>query len=143
MMKIRTYILVVLISWAASIANAGDYIVPEGVTVLTEEQLMTQVIGNTYMGGKKWVEYYQPSTGGQREGRIKGKHRRTGLYGGNWKINGPLMCWEFDDPKLAVYNDCITTALDGDTVNFYTIQGNVHTDIAGTVTLTPGNPNNL
>jgi hypothetical protein len=53
MMKIRTYILVVLISWAASIANAGDYIVPEGVTVLTEEQLMTQVIGNTYMGGKK------------------------------------------------------------------------------------------
>ena len=143
MMNIRTSILVVLISWAVSIANAGDYIVPEGVTVLTEEQLMTQVIGNTYMGGKKWVEYYEPSTEGQREGRIKGKHRRTGIYGGNWKINGSLMCWEFDDPKIAVYNDCFTTALNGDTVTTYTIHGIVHTDAAGTVTLIPGNPDNL
>ena len=143
MMKIQTCILVGLISWTTSIANAGDYIVPEGVTVLTEEQLMTQVIGNTYMGGKIWVEYYEPSTVGKMEGRIKGKQGRTKVYGGNWKINGPLMCWEFDDPKIAVYNDCFTTALNGDTVNFYTIHGIVHTDAAGTVTLIPGNPDNL
>ena len=142
-MKIRTYILVVLISWAASFANAGEYIVPNGVTVLTEEQLMAQVIGNTYMGGKKWVEYFEPSTGGKKEGRIKGNHRRTGHYGGNWKINGSLMCWEFNDPKSAAYNDCFTTALDGNTVNLYTIQGNLHSGLVDAVTLIPGNPNNL
>ena len=142
-MKICTYILVALISWAASNANAGDYIVPKGVTVLTEDQLMNQVIGNTYMGGIKWVEYYEPSTGGKKEGRIKGQHRRTGLYGGKWKIDGSLMCWEYDDPKSSAYNDCFTTALDEDTVIFYTIRGKVHADIAGTVTLIPGNPNSL
>jgi hypothetical protein len=143
MMKILSCILAALFSWAALIANADDYIAPEGVTVLTEEQLMTQVIGNTYLGGKKFVEYFEPPTGGKKEGRIKGKHRRTGLYGGNWKISGSLMCWEYDDPKSAAYNDCFTTALDGDIVNLYTVRGNIHSDIAGTITLAPGNPNNL
>jgi len=143
MMKIRTYILVGLVSWVASVVNAEDFIVPEGVTVLNEKQLMTQIIGNTYMLGKLTVEYFEPPAEGQREGRIKGKHRRRGLYGGNWKINGSLMCWEFDDPKLAVYNDCFTTALDGDIVTSYTIRGHLHTYPAGTVVLVPGNPNNL
>ena len=142
-MQIRTCFLVALFSWSASIANAADYIAPKGVTLLTEEQLMTQVIGSTYMGGTMWEEYYQPSTGGKKEGRIKGKYRRTELYGGDWKISGSLMCWKFDDPKLAVYNDCFTTSLDGDTVTFYTIRGIVHTDPAGTIKLISGNPNSL
>jgi hypothetical protein len=142
-MKIYTLILASLISWAASIANAGDYVTPEGITVLTEKQIMTQIIGNTYMWGIKTVEYFEPSTGGNKEGRIKGKHRRTGLFGGNWKVTGPLMCWEYDDPKWAAYNDCFTTALDGDTVILYTIRGNLHSDIAGTITLVSGNPNDL
>ena len=143
MMKIRNCILVGLILWITSIANAADYTVPKGVTVLTEDQLMTQVIGNTYVGGNYWVEYYEPSSGGKTEGRIKGKQASKRVYGGNWKINGPLMCWEYDDPKMAAYNDCFTTALDGDTVNVYTIHGIVHTDPAGTITLKLGNPDNL
>jgi hypothetical protein len=142
-MNIRTCILVLFISCAASVANAGDYAVPKGVTVLTEEQLMTQIIGNTFAGGTKWVEYYAPSSDGQREGRIRGKHRRTGLYGGKWKIDESLMCWEFDDPKWAAYNDCFTIELKGDIVNAYTIRGILHADIAGEITLIPGNPNDL
>jgi hypothetical protein len=142
-MKICTYILLALISWTTSIANAKDYIVPEGVTVLTEDQLMAKVIGNTFMGGIKWVEYYEPSIGGQKVGRIKGKHRRTGLYGGNWKIKESLMCWEHDDPKWAAYDDCFSIALDGDTVIRYTTRGIEHADIAGKLTLIPGNPNSL
>jgi hypothetical protein len=142
-MNIRTAILVAGVSWIAPTANAGDYIVPEGVTVLTEDQVMTQVIGNTFVGGIKWVEYYAPSNDGQREGRIKGKHRRTGQYGGKWSVDGSLMCWEYDDPKSAAYNDCFTFALNGDTVIFYTIRGIVHADIAGEISMMPGNPNDL
>ena len=142
-MNIRSCILVLFILWTTSVANAGDYVVPEGVTVLTEEQLMTQIIGNTIAGGIKFVEYFAPSSDGQREGRIRAKHRRTGLYGGNWKISESLMCWEYDDPKSAAYNDCFTIELDEDIVNLYTVRGNRHADIAGEFTLIAGNPNDL
>ena len=76
-MNIRSCILVLFILWTTSVANAGDYVVPEGVTVLTEEQLMTQIIGNTIAGGIKFVEYFAPSSDGQREGRIRAKHMKN------------------------------------------------------------------
>jgi len=143
MLRTRICFLAALFSWSVSVATAGDYIVPTGVTVLTEEQLLTQVIGNTYVGGTMWVEYYEPPTGHLKEGRIKGKSRRQGPYGGSWKIKGALMCLEFDKAEWAAYNDCYTTALDGNTVIFYTIHGKVHTDVSGQVTLISGNPNDL
>ncbi len=143
MFKTRICFLAALFSCSVSIATAGDYIVPTGVTVLTEEQLLTQVIGNTYVGGTRWVEYYEPAADELKKGRIKGKHSRYGLYGGDWKIEGALMCWQFDRAEWAVYNDCWTTTLDGNNVIWYTIHGKVHTDTSGQVTLIPGNPNDL
>jgi hypothetical protein len=143
MLRARICFLAALFSWSVSVATAGDYIVPTGVTVLTEEQLLTRVIGNTLVGGTRWVEYYEPATGNLKEGRIKGKSKGIGLYGGSWKIKGALMCWEFDTAKMAVYNDCFTIALDGNTVITYTIHGKVHTDPSGQITLIPGNPNDL
>jgi hypothetical protein len=134
---------VALIVTTTSVTSAEDYVVPTGVTVLTEEQLLNQIIGSTLVGGTRWVEYYEPATGNLKEGRIKGKSKGIGLYGGSWKIKGALMCWEFDTAKMAVYNDCFTTALDGNTVITYTIHGKVHTDPSGRITLIPGNPNDL
>jgi len=143
MLQARICVLVTLLVGAISPATAEDYIVPAGVTVLTEEQLLNQIIGNTLAGGTRWVEYYEPVTGNLNEGRLKGKSKGIGLYGGSWKINGPLMCWEFDTARMSVYNDCFTVALDGNTVITYTIHGKVHTDPSGQITLIPGNPNDL
>ena len=88
MLRARICFLAALFSWSVSVATAGDYIVPEGVTVLTEEQLLTRVIGNTLVGGTRWVEYYEPATGNLKEGRIKGKSKGIGLYGGVGKLKG-------------------------------------------------------
>ena len=143
MFEVRICLLVALIVTTTSATSAEDYVVPTGVTVLTEEQLLNQIIGNTLVGGTRWVEYYEPATGNLKEGRIKGKSKGIGLYGASWKIKGALMCWEFDTAKMSVYNDCFTAALNGNTVITYTIHGKVHTDPTGQITLLPGNPNDL
>ena len=144
MMGIRySFLLLVLVMGTTSTATAADYTVPSGVTVLTEDQLLNQIIGNTFVGGTRWVEYYEPAAGNPKEGRIKGKDRAYGLYGGSWRIKDSLMCWEFDKASWAVYNNCYTIVLDGNKVIQYTIHGKVHTDISGSVSLTSGNPNNL
>jgi len=56
---------------AISPATAEDYVVPTGVTVITEEQLLNQIIGCTLLGGETWVEYFEPAANGLKEGRIK------------------------------------------------------------------------
>ena len=143
MLQVRICVLVTLLVGAISPSTAEDYIVPAGVIVLSEEQLLNQIIGNTLVGGTRWVEYYEPATGNLKEGRIKGKSKVIGLYGASWEIKGALMCWEFDTAKMSIYNDCFTVALDGNTVITYTIHGKVHTDPSGQITLIPGNPNDL
>ncbi len=139
----RIFILIILVVGSTSVATAAEIIVPNGVTLLTEEQLLDRVIGNTFIGGKRWVEYYEPGIDGVKQGKIKGYSRDDGLHGGTWSINGPLMCWEFDVAKYAVYNGCWATAIDGDSVIWYSSNGIIHTDPAGQITLVPGNPNNL
>jgi hypothetical protein len=135
-----------------TIVKAADYIVPSGVTVLTEEQLLTQIVGSTFVGGTRWVHYYQPATDNSKEGRIKGRRKGGNLssdinkwevYGGSWKIKDALYCWEWDKAEWSAYNDCYTIALDGNTVIQYTKHGKVHTDPAGDISLISGNPNNL
>ena len=66
--------MVALIVTTTSVISAEDYILPTGVTVLTEEQLLNQIIGNTLVGGyENWVEYFEPPTGDQKKVRFKGK----------------------------------------------------------------------
>ena len=94
------------------------------MTVLTEEQLLGQLIGNTLVGGyENWVEYFEPPTDDQKKGRFEGKSVASGRYGGSWEVKGHLMCWQFDKPHMVKYNKCFTTALDGDTVTWYLATG--------------------
>jgi len=98
MFVVRIPLFIALVVGTSFIAKAVDYILPTGVTVLTEEQLLTIIIGNTTTGKNsvagKWAEYYEPSRDEGKNGEIRGKARRA--YYGQWKINGSLMCLDFD-----------------------------------------------
>jgi hypothetical protein len=66
MFGFRICLLVSLVVATTSVTSAEDYVVPTGVTVLTEEQLLKQIIGNTLMGGnEQWFNYFLPPSGNQ------------------------------------------------------------------------------
>jgi hypothetical protein len=124
MFQARICVLVALLVGAISPATAEDYVVPTGVTVLTEEQLLNQIIGSTLVNGyEHWVEYYEPPTGDQKKGRFQGKSAKMGRYGGSWEVKGELMCWQYNKPHMVQYNHCYTTVLDGDIVTWYKPNG--------------------
>jgi len=120
MFGFRICLLVALVVGTTSCATVKDYVVPTEVTVLTEEQLLNQIIGNTLESGS-WVEYFEPPTGDQKKGRFKGKSGIAGFYGGSWEVKEDLMCWQYD--KRVGYNQCVTTVLDGDIVTWYQTDG--------------------
>jgi hypothetical protein len=87
MFGVRICLLVALIVTTTSVTSAEDYILPTGVTVLTEEQLLNQIIGNTLVGGyEHWVEYYEPPNGDQKNGKFKGKSATGGSL--RWQLGG-------------------------------------------------------
>jgi len=144
MSEIRNCLLVVLIIGATSVNAAEDYVIPTGVTVLTEEQLLKQIIGNTLMGGNfGWVAYFLPPSGDQKKGRLKGRNSFSGPFSGDWSVNRSLMCWHFDSPVTeAERGACFTTALDGDTVTWYLPTGTPRYSRSGRIKLISGNPEN-
>ena len=142
MLIIRYFALVALIIGITPIATAEDYVVPSGVTVLSEEQLLNKIIGNTLLGGETWVEYFEPAANGLKEGRIKGLQEGT-PYGGKWTINKALMCWQYDKAYMATYDDCYTTALEGNIVTWYKADGTIFYPNPGRPKLISGNPKNL
>ena len=127
MLQTRICVLVALLLGAISPATAEDYVVPTGVTVLTEEQLLKQIIGSTLIGGNgKWVAYFELPTGDEKKGGFKEKATgavTAGIYEGDWTIHGALMCIHYDKMSQVAYNNCYTTALDGDTVTWYLATG--------------------
>ena len=144
MLQARICVLVALLVGAISPATAKDYVVPTGVTVLTEEQLLNQIIGSTLMGGnERWVEYFRLPTGDEKKGRIKGKGGVTGFYEGDWTIDGALMCLHYDKTSLVTYNNCHTTALDGDTVTWYLATGTPWYNKSPPIKLISGNYKNF
>jgi serine/threonine protein kinase len=120
--------------------TAEDYVNPSGVSKLTEEQLLTNIIGDTLTGksggGMKWTEYYEPSKGEERKGDIRGKGF-TKLYAGQWKISGSLMCLDYKDDED---DGCWTLALNGNTVTWYKPNGKEYPPSS---ILIPGNPNDF
>lgn len=82
----RIFILIILVLGSTSVATAAEIIVPNGVTLLTEEQLLDRVIGNTFIGGKRWVEYYEPGIDGVKQGMVKGYSKIDGLHGGHGQL---------------------------------------------------------
>ena len=145
MFGFRIYLLVALVVVTTSVISAEDYVVPTGVTVLTEEQLLNQIIGSTLMGGYyKWYAYFLPPSGDQKKGRFRGKAAsRTTPHGGDWTVNGSLMCWHFDKINMGYANGCFTTNLDGDTVTWYLPSGTPRYSKHGRISLISGNPENL
>jgi len=132
--------LIILLITHVAISYAEDYVIPEGVDVLTEEQILTQVIGSTYVAGFLWVEYYVPPTVALNKGRIRGK--RLGFsYGGSWFVDGQLMCWKYDSGSD--YDGCYSTALDDEVVSWYDTSGKQYTSEGGRVRLKKGNPDEL
>lgn len=132
--------MIVCLSTHAAISYAEDYVIPEGVEVLSEEQILTQVIGNTYVAGFLWVEYYVPPAGELKQGKIRGE-RLGSSYQGSWSVEGQLMCWKYD--KGSDYDGCYSTSLDGDVVSWYDVSGKQYKSLAGTVRLKKGNPQKL
>ena len=142
-MSINRFLLsIALFPWCISIAFAEDYVVPSGVTVLTEEQLFKQIIGNTMIGGDRWAEYFEPATNNPSEGRIKGVESGS-PYGGTWTINKSLLCWHYDKAFMKPLNDCYTIALDGDILTWYKADGSIHYPNPSRPKLAPGTPRNL
>jgi len=142
MLEVRICLLVALIVTTTSVTSAEDYTLPTGVTVLTEEQLLNQIIGNTLVGGNEhWVDYFEPPTGDQKKGRIKGKSGSE-RYGGSWEVKGVLLCLHFDKTHLSKLNKCVTTVLDGDIVTWYKTSGFAWYNRYRTLKLISGNPKN-
>ncbi len=109
-----------------------EFTAPEGVTILTEEEIRAKIIENTMEGkeyGKRWWEYYLP------DGEIKGLWAKE-LYGGTWTLSGPVMCFDY---KGTGYDGCSTLSLDGDKGTYYYMDGTFESDFK----LSEGNPKAL
>ena len=145
MFRFRICLLVALVVAMTSVTSAEDYVVPTGVTVLTEEQLLKQIIGNTLMGGNgQWFNYYLPPSGAQKNGRFRYKSASSsGPSSGDWTIHGALMCKHHDKPTLVAFNGCYTVALDGDIVTWYETDGSPWYNRYRTLKLMSGNYKNL
>ncbi len=141
MLGARFIALATLLAGTISIAIAEDYIVPTGVTVLTEEQLLSKIVGNT-SGNERWDEYFEPSGGDLKTGVIKGKFLKT-TYAGNWEVKGKLMCFQHKKAYLQTHDGCYTIALDGNSTTWYKTDGSVWYPRGGRIKLISGNPKNL
>jgi hypothetical protein len=140
----RICLLAALIVSTTLAEAAEDYVVPAGVSVLTEDQLLNQIIGSTLVAGNgRWYAYFLPPSGDQKKGRFKGKSAYGGPTKGDWTVNGSLMCWHFDSPIRVNYNSCFTTNLDGDTVTWYLATGTPRYSRFGRISLIAGNPENF
>ena len=144
MLEVRICLLMALVVATTSVTSAEDYTLPTGVTVLTEEQLLNQIIGNTLVGGyEHWVEYFEPPTGDQKNGRFKGKSAPLGRYGGSWEVKENLMCWKHDKSSMGRLDMCITIVLDGDIATWYKTNGVAWYNWHPPIKLISGNPKNL
>ncbi len=140
-MRTITFIVLSFFLFTSSASSTVEnYLLPEGIEVLSEEELLTKIIGNTSVAGFLYKEYYVPHVGDLKGGSIKGK--RLGIsYNGSWSIKGPIMCWKYEDGSD--YDGCYSTALIGDEIRWYDTKGKKYKSLAGKVKLKQGNPDNL
>lgn len=110
------------------------------VRVLTEDQLLSNIIGNTLMGSDDftWADYYEPSQNEKRAGEIRGKSSNS--YSGRWKIAGSMMCFDYEGSSSG--DGCWTLALKGDSVTWYKTNGE-RDEAWGSSKLVSGNPFNF
>ena len=142
-MKNKTSISILFLILAQNPAIAEDYVVPEGVTVLNENQLLTLVIGNSFVAEGKWTEYLLPPSGKLLEGKLEGWDSTIGRYSGIWSVKGSIFCSEYDKAELQIYNNCVTTVLNGDNIKWFLTNGKPSPSNVYKVKLVPGNPKKL
>ena len=94
-------LLVVTVSFKTAFAQDYTYTAPEGVAILTEDELRETLSGNTVYYSKA-AEYYYP------DGGIKAKNLKAGFnYSGRWSIKGPVICFDYEEDK---YDNCQTVS---------------------------------
>ncbi len=123
--------LVLVMSSAQQQARAHEPV------VLTGQEILTQIIGNTATGvGKKhrWSEYYHPD--GTIQGRTDGDavQSNNGPYQGKWTVSGSEMCFVYVKSGDV---GCWTISVKGNEIT-YSRKG----EHSMTGTLLKGNPKN-
>ncbi len=142
MVEVRNFIIAILLSWSVSVSAAEEYVLPAGVTVLTEDQLIDKLFGSTRSNGR-FSEYCEEPSDNQKEVNLRGMHQKYGQYGGKCIVKGHLFCWVIDTPPMSAFNACYTLSLDGDTLTEYMPDGKRHYSRWPRAKLVAGNPENL
>jgi len=108
---------------------------PEGVTLMSEQEMRDMLVGNTYAGdsvrnpGSTYVEFIHP------DGKISGLWNGTDRYKGKWAMSGNVMCAKYQNSS-----HCSTMSKSGDTIYWYALDG---TTKGGYAKVTSGDSQNL
>ncbi len=133
MNKMNTWIVGIAICLMANLASATDYATPAGVTLMSEADIKSKVVGNTLEGitkkGEHWAEWYGDT------GKVVGRWKKKWIYYGKWQTEGPVFCVKYPDEPSD--NWCNTMSLEGDAIVFYDKKGKVEGNGAD---LRPGKP---
>jgi hypothetical protein len=109
------------------IAEGKQYTKPEGVTVMSEAELRSKMVGNTIDGkstkGPLYTEFYAPD--GKGKGLWDGDK-----YSFDYAISGPVYCYKGDG-----FNGCNLVGLRGDDITWVELDGKK----SGEAKLLPGN----
>ena len=127
-----------LLAFVLVMASAQQQARAHERVVLTGQEILTQVIGNTASGvGKKhrWSEYYHPD--GTIQGRTDGNavESNNGPYQGKWTVSGSEMCFVY---VISGDVGCYTISVKGKEIT-YSKEG----EHDSTGILLKGNPENL
>jgi hypothetical protein len=113
------------------VTESKQFTKPDGVTVMSEAELRSNMVGNTIDGkslkGPLYTEFYAPDG--------KGK----GVWDGNkykfeYAISGPVYCYKGDG-----FNGCNLLELSGDDITWYGLDGKK----TSSAKLLPGNAKDL
>ena len=126
-------VLALTVGCASTMQNPTQYTAPEGVTILSEEELHSKIVNNSVSGvltaGDKWAEFYAS------DGAIRGENNGE-PYTGSWQITGPVMCFDYAGTQ---YDGCNTIEVTGDKVRFFELDGGP-SSLYPTGMLAQGNP---
>ena len=93
---------------------------PEGVTLMSEQEMRDMLVGNTYMGdsvrnpGSTYIEFIHAD--GNISGMWDGRSRKR--YKAKWAMSGNVMCTKYEKSSY-----CNTLAKSGDTIYWYNLDG--------------------
>ncbi len=130
-LSLRLLLGAIALSLLADPAAAGSR------TTMSKDEIGQQIIGNTLIGsydGAPYAEYYAA------DGAIRGSVE-SGRYEGQWWLRDDhTMCFKYGEAVDGYWQGgCVLLSLEGDTVNFYRLDGSVEEPAK----LLPGNPNGL